>query len=277
MKILFGNNYLKKYELYQTIRQYITKSTLSEYGQEMNNKVDFKFNDKYVDVRQWMMFDVNGDFDVTTDLKLGSKSITLKFYETILKNIEFDENLATINGMLNVLNSEINNMEKIELDGIEVVSRNLELNSKNIIKLLNSGLLKEGLESNQYDLSFQEIICLQLSIIHKIAQGNSDKITLVLLEAPYLDTVMIRHIKQINCKNLYILINTNYFHTPIEISDYLLITKDIIVDFANEDDIYNKIIMEMNSHYEVNEINDKLVEIITGSHSKFTDQLKTLR
>ncbi|HOI46163.1 MAG TPA: hypothetical protein PLR26_00365 [Bacilli bacterium] len=243
----------------------------------MNNKVDLKFNDKYVDVRQWMMFDVNGDFDVTTDLKLGSKSITLKFYETILKNIEFDENLVTINGMLNVLNSEINNMEKIELDGIEVVSRNLELNSKNIIKLLNSGLLKEGLESNQYDLSFQEIICLQLSIIHKIAQGNSDKITLILLEAPYLDTVMIRHIKQINCKNLYILINTNYFHTPIEISDYLLITKDIIVDFANEDDIYNKIIMEMNSHYEVNEINDKLVEIITGSHSKFTDQLKTLR
>lgn len=102
-KLILGKNYNLKFEIISSIIQYFEKKNYSEYQNINNNKCHFEINEKRIDTKEWELFIVNSYFDLNNDLKLGSKSILYKYFEVILRDIEYSDTVNTINLLMKEL------------------------------------------------------------------------------------------------------------------------------------------------------------------------------
>lgn len=172
-KLILGNNYHKKFEIIKSIRQYFEKKNYSEYQQVNNHRCQIEFNENRLDNRGWELFEINNFFDLNNDIKLGSKSLLVKYFETSLKDIEYNESVNTINILLEDLSKEFYEIKEIKDVDLSVSFQ--PLNYKTIIKLLNLSVLRDGIEANGYDLSYEQLIIFQLNLIKEIGLNENTK------------------------------------------------------------------------------------------------------
>ncbi len=238
-KILYGNRYDDVYEAFKCIRSYFNKTTLSEYSKENSNYCNLKLNDENVDIKNTLFFEINSNYDFSLDAKMNSKSIILKFYETCLENIEYDEGFTTLKELLiSLINIDLEETLSISLNDekeIHMIAQNDDFNFKSLIKLIIPTIIQSGMELNNIDLSYETIILLQLEMIKRIASKSTKEI-IILSELPLITSKIYNKLEEMP-ENISMIIYNNSYYYEIPIENMVLLDFNWL-DLANENDIY---------------------------------------
>lgn len=233
-KFLIGDNYREKFKIFETIRSCFNKVPNSEFAIENNLKHRMFFDEKPLDPKQWRYFELTPFFDVETDIKLGTKSLMGKYLDSFANDLEQNEIFNTLQILINSLNDEFFDKETcINLGDKEFKLQLSDVNRSTISKEIIGHIIHNNFECNSSDLSYEEIILLQLKIIDVIASKNNDKLMFVYCNFPYLTSEIKTHIIGMKYENLFILIDTLHI-SNISISDIAVSSKHYI-DFTNEE------------------------------------------
>lgn len=242
VKYIIGDNLDSRYRLNRTIRHYLQKEEKSIYENECENQVLFEVNGKRVDPRIWKIYTISDGSDLDIDLKLGAKTITLDYLESKLMNIEYDENFIGVNQQLFAFNQEVMTRCDLSSNDVELTFGFEELTVRSLIKSLVPMLQKEEEQSKDYDLSIYEKISLYIQMIKAIAESNSDKEFLVILNCGLVSSRIIQTIDSLRLKNIRIIIFTNNFSTNIDFRDVYYLG-NINLDFGNNQELYDKLVL----------------------------------
>lgn len=233
-KFLIGDNYREKFKIFDTIRSCFNKVPNSEFAIENNLKHKMFFDEKPLDPKHWRYFELTPFFDVETDIKLGTKSLMGKYLDSFANDLEQNEIFNTLQILINSLNDEFFDKETcIDLGDKEFKLQLSDINRSTISKEIIGHIIHNNFECNSSDLSYEEIILLQLKIIDVIASKNNDKLMFVYCNFPYLTSEIKTHITGMKYENLFILIDTLHI-SNISISDIAVSSKHYI-DFTNEE------------------------------------------
>lgn len=227
-KFLHGDNYPMKFFIMQIIDGYFCAAKDSEYEQEYDLIPVVTADNKRINKKYWGYYKITQHFDLSTDFKLGSKSIMAKYLDILINQQEYTDNIATINFLLSAFQEELNELDffNIQIDSFC---------SKIFIKLAALNLIKEDLNRSEFDLTYEEKIMFQLKAVKYICENDvlvGDN--LVIVDIPLLTDDIYQIIQTIN--NCRIIIATSYPDANIK---NFAITEKQYVDIAVEEQFYD--------------------------------------
>ncbi len=268
-KILFGDNYIKKYKIFNIIEKYFKTKNDDELSNDVFLEGDL------LNKNDFLFLKIDSSFNVEEELKLNSKALIKKYLELKLQNIDYLEELNTLKIILESLNDNFvkDNLNINYNDKILDFSFD-EINNKELIKLLNVGMFNENNdEISIYDLEYHDIIILQLRLIQNIIDLN-DKPIFLLIDC-YLDEYLLNEILSLNIKNSIILINTNTKHKVKNLNDYLLVNNYVFDIFSDVTQYH--LIDKMNIFIKnENELKKIIVNYINGKNDSKIIEFKTI-
>lgn len=254
-KLLFGFNTNNKFKIRNSIKRYFDKDQKTEYEIEKNIRNSVLINDRYVDLRNTELFEINELYDLKEDTKLGTKSILQKYYDLLLDKIEYNEIYTSIANLLKSLEDEID--LQIPYDTINFIGEISDLTKKTLIKMINVTTTKDELVTSPYLLEYEETILIQLNIVEKMARLDTEKEYLVLLNIPVLSRKIYNKISH-EVDNLTILVFTYLLEDDIKDVklDNIAIIDDDIYDLQNEEQLYD-ISLTLNENISISELKEK--------------------
>lgn len=264
IKYFCGENYQMKFEIINALKQNINHISLSERQKESIFEINLKINDKLWKEKT-VLFEVNQHFDLMNDIKLQSKSLILRYYETVLEMLSLQDELLTLNTMFKVLENLINRDEQI------IHAKFPEMNEKQIIKLVQAILIKEEMQSNIFDFSYEELILLQLEILEYIVNNHFEITYFIIVDIPHLTEKIVNVFSKFN-DNVIILIFTNEVMRVENISDYCLCFSNLI-DLADEEKIYENVINIFPLYIDYEEVINEMKNIISKNINSRTNLL----
>ncbi|MDD4078080.1 MAG: hypothetical protein PHT03_08970 [Bacilli bacterium] len=237
-KVFAGENIKTKIKIIRTLRSYFQTSKLSDYGAANNFKRIINWNDHYLDKRRFSLYELNQYYELNKDLKLGSQSLMLKYYESIFENIEYLDEINTINTLLENFNYEYID-EFGQFGELKIVNLLNTISSKLLLKLMGLNIQKDDLDANEFDLDYDEIIILQLNLLKEISLKQDKKDFIVLMDIPIL-TEKIQDKLNINSNNLSILIFPLFIENPIKLnSNDVALCNETFIDLCDEEQLYD--------------------------------------
>ena len=266
-KILFGENEDIKFDIARTLERYFKKIKSSEYGEECNNKPLVMLNDKEVNIKNNMFFYVHKNYSLTSDFKLTTQSLIFKYLETVLSDDLFIDLINTINILFESLSQEITEQSIMSGSFSTMIP-------KQLLKFFSPLYLDEEFFKDEYDLSIEEIILLQLKMIKYIAENNKviDSVY-VYVDTPYLTTQIMKIITEIN--HVIILISSNESSFDSDIKNYYICERKFF-DLSSETDVYENICDNGLTLITLKEGLDNMKEYIfnkSGSNVEFINKL----
>ena len=264
-KIIYGESCENKFSIYKSIKYYFNKLIPSEWGKENNNKTTIKLNDRYIDIKDTLFFEIGYDWDYSSDAKLTTKSLILKYLEYTLEGIEYEDSFNTVKELLySLVNFELEDRVTINYDQISLGIENEDFNYKSLIKLLSPMLIKEKLDANSLDLTYEESIILQIKLINKIGI-LSKKNLIVLANIPEITKKILQELENLS-NDINILSFSNNYLSDIPIENIIL-TDFGWLDVANEESIYDYIINSPFT-YSIEVFKSKLIEAFNNCSLK---------
>ena len=245
IKIFYGKNYSLKKQIITNLEQALTKNSSSEYAKNTYKEIDLNINDQKINTSQFEIYKITSDFDIDSDLKLGTKSLCQKYLEKKLEYLEYNDLYNTIKELLKTFD-------------IEYLSNNTNMQ----LSLSNLSFQTGDLEKNYFDLTYEELIEYQLNIIYEIAKDN-DKTHIIIIDT-HLTKNLFNKILNISEENIKFIILQNLYNDNIKLADYILINNKIL-DLADEENINTFIFEELPFHLEPNEINEMFTEYLKNS------------
>lgn len=238
-KIFYGSNYICKYNIIKTLKSFFLSST-SDSNSFTNNNI--LLNDSLINRKDWLLYEVNQNFNLEDDVKLGSKSLILKYLESKMVDFEYDDSFITIKTILE--NIETDYFENINYfdEEFSIKFSFDEITTKKILKLLSGKILINGSEDSMYNLSYYQIIKLQLMMLNEIS-NTSEKEIIIVLDG-HVDDKILDTIDMTNFKNCLLLIFTGSRHKVRCIDDYCLVNKlniDLFDDLSIHEHILGKL------------------------------------
>lgn len=272
-KLVIGNNYEEIYEIIKAIKGSFDKNHLSEYKDNIYSKYSISFNDSVIDLRYWELFEISHMFDLNNDLKLGSKSALLKYFDAALKNIEYTDELNTLNGLFTLLADDVIQPSiDLSMENINLKANLQEVNLKNIVKYLIVNILKNEMDANYYDFDYSEIINLQLKIYNKIAEANFDKQYLCIVEIPFINEEIFDAISNLRQSNLKIMVFTNSLNNRYINNANTIIISNRILDLFNEEHVYD-ILLDYYKDTDLKSIQNYLIEMLNDKFTAYNTDL----
>lgn len=270
-KLCLGTNYPLKFEFIKSIKKHFEKGSGSEYQKQCQIRNSIYFEEKRVDTKEWLLVEVNDKFDLNVDLKMMSRSLLCKMYESVLDGIEYCDEINTINELISDLNEiYINDKTRMTNDNIALYASIQNLNHKNILKLLEVNIEKDNINANGYDLNFEELIIFQMDVVEKIAASNFNNRILSILDLPILTKRIFKRIESI--KNMYIIVVTNQISSKITIDqNNICFFNNSITDFSNEVQIYNNLLMELPFNLEDEQLISEIQHLIFNEKTDKTE------
>ena len=228
-KYLLGDNYINKYILLQILKEYFSGTKQSEYSANNTGKTEILYNEKEISLKDCYFFEVTPYFNLSNDLKLTTKSLTTKYLEAVYNNPIFNDLINTINILLISLSDELDSESLIH-------SEFNSLQSKQLLKLVNPQLIIDNEYRNEFDLSYNEIIVLQLKMIKYILKKCNYNISIILITLPVISDEIKRELEELN--NCIVFIDTNQYRDFMNLNEIMFINSSYL-DFADEENIYN--------------------------------------
>ena len=235
VKYVIGSNYAIKYFLINAFNSLYAKIKSSEYAIDNHNIVNIFYNDEKYNFSDIDYYFVSENYDAFNDLKLGTRSLFLKYIAACLEKIEYTPEYQTLTLIYeDVTNLILNNLNDIFDEDIRFAVES-ELSKKQLIKELTFNYLKEDLIINNLDLSFEENIVIQLKMIRKIA-SIQNKRSIVIINIPIM-TEKIRNeiIKSTN--NCSYIVLTNKICFKVQYYE-IMIVDNIILDLCDDNAVY---------------------------------------
>lgn len=244
LKIILGNNYLKKFLIYQCING-LNRNKESEYQIEENKKAFVKINEKMLTSKSVEFIFVNQFFDFDQEFKLGSKSLLLKYLTKKLESKEFFDEINTINTLVSTIH-----IQGHEIDDCLYYKFNDWL-VKSLLKELSIVPIKNECEAFCEDLDFNEVIILQLKIIDAYLSYCINEDIFVVLDIPILTNEIYDYLTVMNYGKVIILLNEIDVNVNM---DEVVICNNEVLDLADEESLFlivNNIINDYKSLEEI--------------------------
>lgn len=251
-KIIIGNNYNKLHKLYNKFRSYMYGCPDSEFCEENNLQDALYYDDKPIINKGTDFYEITPSFRLSEDLKLSTKSLSLKYLEIKLKEELLFDTLSTVNVILNSLAQEVNDLN----DVIHISFK--DFNYKLALKILEATSVLDGISANEKDYSFEEIIILQLKLISEIVEKSNNKI-IVFCELPYINETIFYSANYSPKANYIFYTNHLSFMPNLE---ELFILDEELIDLADEQQIYEKFLNEKYCVSELQEVKNMLIKDI---------------
>ena len=225
-KIVLGQNVELKHKLKQILRSYFY-GTDSEFRKENEKESSVLLDSNPLLIKRTNYFEINMDYSLTEDCKMGTKSIVSKYFETVLDDMELFNTINTLDILFESLSTEISENQMIQ-------AQFLKMTVKQLLKLMKPCYIEE-FQKDEFDISYEELILIQLYLINKIQEKTLAENSIVLVEIPRLTNEIYKKITEI--KNAYVIVLTNNALESINVENYALFEENII-DFADQDYIY---------------------------------------
>lgn len=241
VKYIYNDDLKQYWTIKKTIDNFVNKTLPSEYAKENNIDTSFII-DGEIATKHDEMFIVSDAYNIDDDIKLGSKSLILRYITGKINSTEYRDDLCQLNGFLNYLASNLS-------DDIFVISAIESLN-KIIPKIITASYLKDDEYANSDDLDYDELICIQLKMI----SGSLDtgKRTLIFAFIPFLTKRIKNTIDEM--QGCYIVVLFNYVSNNIIFDDNLVIDT---IDLEDEERLYERM-MSMSEYYDIKDYKNKI-------------------
>ncbi len=248
IKLICGNDFESRDKIKKVLNNRFNKLTESDYAQD-KHKSSVLVDDESIAINDYLYFCVDSSYDLVQDTKLGTKSLALEYINSIFKDVEYTDEYQTINSLFTSLLDEKTDESDFY---IRPYLDNL-LSKKMMIKLLEFSFLNDDSIINNYDLTLEERIMIQLNLIKTISLRTEKKV-LVLLDTPKLTSDMLDIINNINGQFLIIF-------DQIADGQYenVLILDDIKVDLDDENQVYETANSNNTAYYTIEEMKSKIL------------------
>lgn len=255
-KFIIGDNEKTKFDIYQLLKSAFAKTPNSDYAIESGSKHSSLFDDRPFDTKIWKFYEVTPFFDIDNDLKMGTKSLTMRYLESFADSLEQNETYTTLSILTKSLNEDFFNNEPTLLFGDKELKFAFGgIPRSAIFKECSPLLISNALDMNTVDLSYDDIIDLQINMISSIACKETDKMHLVYCNAPSLTSSTLINLINKTINNVFMVIVTNDL-PKCDVKDLIICSKHYI-DFANEDMLLD-LLMDLPFHIQKSELIDAI-------------------
>lgn len=262
LKYIIGENKEKLYCLCDLIRKALNFEANSEYAVESGIMVKALLNDLDASQKNTSFYVLNNSYNLENELKIGPKTLLLKYFESILDEIEYSDELNTLKIILEGIHEGIEEQIKQFCDG-KLSIKTTDIGVKEILKLAIIEMKKDEYIANWNDLTEFEKIKFQVDIIARIALNSKAENSILFVEVNFLTRKIDKYLNSINVNGLSIIVVPHFFE---EIYDYqkVFFVGNRFVDFANENLIYHEFVMNMPNVVELNEMCEEFLRYING-------------
>ncbi len=268
----YGWNYPLKYEFISVLKKHFYRIDQSEYEHELLKTTNIMIDNQQLDLKKWKYYEISSNFSIENEFKLRSKSLMLKYFESALTDIEYEEIVSTINILFAELNEIITEKIIFENFGISIEAKVAELSLKNIIKLLELNLIKEEFLATGYNLEYKEIMLFQIKIAKTIAKINKLKNYIFIVYLPFIQKDIIVELNETIENAHFIIVNE---HDSIDVErDKVIYFGNEITSFSDDVELYNKIMLEYGAITTLEELDKHLNEFLTKKDNKITTFLR---
>lgn len=255
-KFIIGNNEIQKLNLKRALKEFQVGLPLSEYEEENHNNVHVYLDDNELTQKKINIYFVSLNHEFYQELKLQSKSILLKAIINELSDESYIETFLTIQSLTEMLCIQFNEDHDIKL-------RDIKISPTTFAKLIEPTLVIDDFEMNEFDLSIEDFICLQLDLIRQ-ATSISKQENLIIVDCPIVTNKIQDKVKEIS--NSMIIVFCRTIQTDYLLNNCYLIDK-FTIDLADEESIYecicNEILCVSNLKEGVNYM-EEYVKIVLG-------------
>lgn len=259
IKYVLGSNAMNKYYLKQAVRQYFNK-TVSGYREEIGSECYFKIDDSPVDKKNTFFYEVTENYSINDDAKLSTKSLMVKYLETLYSDVNYMDTLNTLNILIESLSDEVS-------ENAFVQSEFSTYSPKLLTKLVTAHCYEDESYKDEYDLSYEDLIILQLNMINYIAM-NSKKYAYIILfiDIPLITDEIKSKIDELSKDRVYCLVfSKTVKDTEIE---NICIEEDYFLDFANEEMVYYILDEKSTNLYTLEDIKNMINEYLKDLKSR---------
>lgn len=233
-KFIIGNNEIQKLNLKRAIKEFRVGLPLSEYEEENHNNVHVYLDDNELAQKKINIYFISPNYEFYQELKLQSKSILLKAIINELSDESYIETFLTIQSLTEMLCIQFNEDHDIKL-------RDIKISPTTFAKLIEPTLVIDDFEMNEFDLSIEDFICLQLDLIRQ-ATSISKQENLIIVDCPIVTNKIQDKVKEIS--NSMIIVFCRTIQTDYLLNNCYLIDK-FTIDLADEESIYECICNEI--------------------------------
>lgn len=168
-KYIIGNNEIQKLNLKRSLKEFQVGLPLSEYEEENHNNVHIYLDDNELTQKKINIYFISPNNEFYQELKLQSKSILLKAIINELSDESYIETFLTIQSLTEMLCMQFN-------EGHDIKLRDIKISPTTFAKLIEPTLVIDDFEMNEFDLSIEDFICLQLDFIRQATSITNRKI-----------------------------------------------------------------------------------------------------
>lgn len=227
VKYVFGKNYNQKYQLVKSISQYFNQIE-SEYRKEEAGESIVAIDNEPIHIKRTMFLRIHKDYSISDEEKLGTKSLMLKYVEAKLLNSDLLETINTIDLLFKSLTDEVSE------DNEQIQTPFSTITNKVLTKMVKPCYV-DDYQKDEYDLTIEEIITLQLKMLLKIQNENLYEDYLTIVEIPCITNKIREFVEKLKGQTL-VFTNETLFMPKCEEA---LAIEDETIDFADENTLYS--------------------------------------
>lgn len=259
IKYVLGSNAMNKYYLKQAVRQYFNK-TVSGYREEIGSECYFKIDDSPVDKKNTFFYEVTENYSINDDAKLSTKSLMVKYLETLYSDVNYMDTLNTLNILIESLSDEVS-------ENAFVQSEFSTCSPKLLTKLVTAHYYEDESYKDEYDLSYEDLIILQLNMIDYIAVHSKKYSYFILfIDIPLITDGIKNKIDEMSKDRVYCLVFSKTVR-DIEIEN-ICVEEDYFLDFANEEMVYYILNEKSTNLYTLEDIKNMINEYLKDLSSR---------
>ena len=236
----------KDYWFYKRcIRFYTNKIEKTELFIEENNRIQILIDGKEL-TRHDELIIIDHSFDFEDDLKCGSKSLTLRYLQSLILSKSLCDEMQQMNSFLALVSSMLSSEEYY----FEAV----ELNQKTLPKLLLPFAVIDGDVVNSLDLSYEEMIARQV-FLAKNSLSDSKR-SIIFIEVIELNEELKEIIESIEIVDVIVL----FSKLTIDVNEKMFIGG---LDLEDEETLYERMV-HMTNYLNLEEYKKHIIK----EHSK---------
>lgn len=200
------------------------------------------------------------NYSINDDAKLNTKSLMLKYLGTLYSGIDYMDTLNTLNILIESLSDEVN-------ENAFVQSEFSTCSPKLLTKLVTAHYYEDESYKDEYDLSYEDLIILQLNMIDYIAVHSKKYSYFILfIDIPLITDEIKNKIDEMSKDRVYCLVFSKTVR-DIEIEN-ICVEEDYFLDFANEEMVYYIVNEKSTNLYTLEDIKNMINEYLKDLSSK---------
>lgn len=256
IKAVYISDYNVRRSLLTALDGFFAKEKDSEFATATNLTNKVYSDGKVLNINDYEYFKVTDYFDLKNEVKLGVKTILLKYIEKKTEKVEYMESFQTLKYIIEEIAISIQDaiLEDITTLTLDI---NFDFEKKQLLKLILLNILKEEYLANYMDISYDELIELQLELLLAMTKDNP-KYSIISIDIPFFNDKWMDLLKRFS-KNVYIILFCNKIPSKILAKDVFLFDDNLKIDLYDDNALYD-LCMNENRNYTLDEYRAFLID-----------------